>query len=72
MYILVCFRCQIASSDRFVFTVENDTARYRKIELGQRLGENQEILSGINAGDVVVTAGQTRLLEGTPVEIVKN
>jgi RND family efflux transporter MFP subunit len=63
---------QSGSNDKFVFVIENGTARYRKVELGQHLGDKYEVLSGINAGDVVVTAGQSRLIEGTDVEIVNN
>ena len=63
---------QAGSNDRFVFTIENGIAKYRKVELGQRLDNYQEILSGVNAGDVVVTAGQTRLIDGTVVEIINN
>jgi RND family efflux transporter MFP subunit len=63
---------QAGSNDRYVFVIENGIARYRKVEMGQLLGDRIEILSGINAGDQVVTAGQTRLIDGTAVEIVKN
>jgi RND family efflux transporter MFP subunit len=63
---------QVGSNDRFVFVIEDGIARYRKVELGTREGEIIEILSGVNAGDVVVTAGQNRLIEGTAVEIVNN
>ncbi|MDR1610108.1 MAG: efflux RND transporter periplasmic adaptor subunit [Candidatus Symbiothrix sp.] len=63
---------QAGANDKYVFIVENGLARYRKVELGQRLENNYEILSGINDGDVVVTAGQSRLIDGTQVEIINN
>ncbi|MDR1368602.1 MAG: efflux RND transporter periplasmic adaptor subunit [Dysgonamonadaceae bacterium] len=63
---------QAGSNDKYVFTVEDGVAKYQKVELGQRLAENYEILSGINPGDIVVTAGQTRLIDGTPVEVTNN
>jgi RND family efflux transporter MFP subunit len=63
---------QAGANDKYVFVVENGLARYRKVELGQRLENNYEILSGINDGDIVVTAGQSRLIDGTQVEIIKN
>ena len=63
---------QAGSNDRYAFVVENGIAKYRKVELGQRLDQNFEILSGLNAGDIVVTAGQNRLIDGTPVEIITN
>jgi multidrug efflux pump subunit AcrA (membrane-fusion protein) len=40
------------------------------VELGQRLGDSYEILSGIKVGDVVVTTGQSRLIDGTAVEVI--
>lgn len=63
---------QAGSNDRYVFVVENGVAKYRKVELGQRLDKNYEIRSGIAPGEVVVTAGQARLIEGTKVEILNN
>jgi RND family efflux transporter MFP subunit len=68
----VAVQKQSGSNDKYVFAIENGTARYRKVELGQRLGEFYEILSGIDAGDVIVTAGHTRLIEGSEVEIIRN
>ena len=62
---------QSGSNDKYVFIIENGIARYRKVELGQHLGDRFEILSGINAGDVIVTAGQSRLIDGTAVEIIE-
>jgi RND family efflux transporter MFP subunit len=63
---------QAGSNDKYVYTVENGQAKYHKVELGQHLGDQYEILSGIASGDEVVSAGQTRLIDGTAVEIVKN
>jgi RND family efflux transporter MFP subunit len=63
---------QSGANDKYIYVVEDGKARYRKIELGEHLGVNYEILSGINAGDVVVTAGQTRLIDGTEIEVINN
>ncbi|MDR1527381.1 MAG: efflux RND transporter periplasmic adaptor subunit [Dysgonamonadaceae bacterium] len=68
----VAVQKQSGSNDKYVFTVENGVARYHKVELGQRLGDRYEILSGIAAGQEVVIAGQARLIDGTEVEIIKN
>ncbi len=68
----VAVQKQTGSNDRYIFTVVDSVAKYNKVELGQRLGKNQEILSGINPGDVVVTAGQARLIDGSPVEIIQD
>ena len=60
---------QTGANDKYVYVIDNGVARYRKVEPGQHIGENYEILSGINAGEVVVTAGQSRLIDGSEVEI---
>jgi RND family efflux transporter MFP subunit len=61
---------QTGSNDRYTFVIENNIAKYRKVELGQHLGDHYEILSGLKEGDVVVSAGHTRLIDGTAVEII--
>jgi RND family efflux transporter MFP subunit len=63
---------QAGANDKYVFTIESGVAKYHKVELGQHLGDRYEIISGVNPGDVVVTAGQTRLIDGTEVEIINN
>ena len=63
---------QTGSNDRYVFAIENGVAKYQKVELGQRLGDHFEIISGVAPGQEVVTAGHTRLIEGTKVEIITN
>lgn len=57
------------SGDRYVYVVEGGKAVYRKVELGQRIGNEYEILSGVNKGETVVTTGQTRLKDGSPIEV---
>ncbi|MDR1517106.1 MAG: efflux RND transporter periplasmic adaptor subunit [Dysgonamonadaceae bacterium] len=66
-----CVMKQAGANDKYVFTVENGVAHYHKVELGQRIADSYEITSGIVNGDVVVMDGQTRLIEGTEVEVVK-
>jgi RND family efflux transporter MFP subunit len=68
----VAVQKQAGANDKYVYIVENGVARYRKVELGQRLENNYEILSGLNDGDVIATAGHARLIDGTPVEVIKN
>ncbi|MDR1372574.1 MAG: efflux RND transporter periplasmic adaptor subunit [Dysgonamonadaceae bacterium] len=63
---------QSGANDKYVFTVESGVARYHKVEPGQRIGEHFEIISGLNDGDIVVTDGQTRLIDGSEVETVNN
>jgi RND family efflux transporter MFP subunit len=64
---------QAGANDKYVYTLVSDSiAKYNKVEVGQRVGSNFEILSGLTPGDVVVTAGQSRLIDGSVVERVKN
>lgn len=44
-------------------------ARQVFVEVGRRSGSEVEIRSGVAPGDIVVTAGQNRLSNGTPVAI---
>jgi len=49
----------------FVYTVQSDrTVAVSKVQVGPAAGENTAILSGLEAGDVVVTDGSDRLKEG--------
>ncbi|MBR2192678.1 MAG: efflux RND transporter periplasmic adaptor subunit [Bacteroidaceae bacterium] len=62
---------QIGAGDRFVYVYKNGKVSYNKVELGQHIGDLYEILSGVENGDQVVTAGQARLANGREVEIIK-
>ena len=42
------------------------------MELGQRLDDSFELLSGIEDGDTVVIAGQVRLADGVAVSVMNN
>jgi RND family efflux transporter MFP subunit len=63
---------QTGSNDKYVYVVENGIARYYKVTLGQRQGDRYEILSGLNDGQEVITAGHARLIDGTKVEVITN
>lgn len=61
----------LGSGDRFIYVVKADgTVAYTKVELGSRMEERYEILSGINDGDEVVVTGQIALKDGIAVERV--
>lgn len=53
----------------YVFEIENDTAKKVQVTPGERMGDNIEIISGLKAGDVVVTAGQVKIFDGSKVRI---
>ena len=52
-----------------VFTIENGKAVEKKIETGQRVGDNVEILAGLKGSVPVVLQGKNRLAIGTPVSV---
>lgn len=52
-----------------VYVVEGDTARRRVVTLGTRTVGRIEVVSGVEAGDTVVVAGQQRLSDGVPVRV---
>ena len=58
------------SGKRFVYVYkDNGTVAYTEVELGMRLKDRYEILSGLNDGDRVVVAGQSKLSDGSKVKI---
>jgi RND family efflux transporter MFP subunit len=55
----------------YVYVVNNNVAQQRVLKIGRELGDKIEVLSGLSAGDVVVTTGQMNLSEGKPVQITR-
>ena len=61
---------QQGSGEHFVYVLQPDnTVKYTLVELGRRLGNRYEIVSGINEGDRIVTEGQVRLKDGVSVTV---
>ena len=62
----------MGSGDRFIYVLKADgTVSYQKVELGRRMNEKFEVLSGVADGDEVVVSGQSALKNGIAVERVK-
>ncbi len=63
---------QEGTNIRFVFLEKNNEAQRVEVALGKRFDDQLEILStGIKEGDMLVTEGQARLINGDQVEPVK-
>lgn len=62
---------QTGSNERYVFVEKDGKAIYTLVELGARVGDKYEILSGLNAGDRVIVQGNTGLIDGTEVTIIQ-
>ena len=45
---------QTGSGNRYVYILHNGTVSFERVELGRRLGDAYELLSGVNSGDTVV------------------
>jgi membrane fusion protein, multidrug efflux system len=55
--------------DQYVFRIVDGKATRIKVELGQRRDGRVEVVKGITPGDSIVTAGQLKLRDGTPVTL---
>ncbi|MBK6336451.1 MAG: efflux RND transporter periplasmic adaptor subunit [Betaproteobacteria bacterium] len=55
--------------DQYVFRVVDGKAVRVKVGVGQRRDGMVEIVDGVVAGDLVVSAGQLKLRDGTPVSV---
>ncbi len=60
---------QSGAGDRYIYVYKDSKVSYQKVELGRRMDNKYEIISGINDGDMVVVSGQSRLNNGMEVEI---
>lgn len=52
-----------------VFVAVGNQAQLRLVKTGKRIGDEIEILSGLNAGENIVIDGSTTLLDGQPLQI---
>lgn len=52
-----------------VYVVAEGTARSRQVRVGRVLGGQQEVLEGLQPGEVVAVTGQTKLYDGVKVRI---
>jgi len=60
----------VNSNEVFVVDADN-VARTRKVIAGRIIGDQVEVLQGLNEGDVVITSGQINLNEGSKVSVIK-
>ncbi|MCK9163676.1 MAG: efflux RND transporter periplasmic adaptor subunit [Bacteroidales bacterium] len=62
---------QSGTNNKYVFIEKDGVVEYRQVELGRRMGDKYELLSGVNDGENVVITGHSRLLDGKNVVVVK-
>ena len=56
----------------YIYTVENGLAKMRKLVLGREIGDNIEVVQGLQPNEQVIVNGQINLVEGSLVEVVKS
>jgi RND family efflux transporter MFP subunit len=63
---------QEGTNIRYVFTEQNNVAARIEVTLGKRFDDQLEIISaGIKEGDMLITEGQAKLINGDKTEITK-
>ncbi len=63
---------QPGTGDHYVYVLNpNNTVSYNKVQLGQRLGNSYELISGVEPGSNVVVSGQAKLSNGAKVKVAK-
>ena len=62
---------QMGAGDHYVYVYEDGKVSYNKVQLGRRLGDEYEVISGVPTDAQVVVAGQKKLADGVEVEVVK-
>jgi RND family efflux transporter MFP subunit len=60
---------QAGSGERYVFVYDGGKVSRKVVQLGRRMGEEYELISGVDNNSQVVTAGQSRLLDGMEVTV---
>lgn len=63
---------QTGAADRFVYVCQDGTSYYRKVTLGQLIGNEYEVMEGLENGEVVAITSLNRLNNGTEIEIVSS
>jgi len=62
---------QAGSGAKFVYIYSDGKVKYKQIEIGRRVDAGYEVLSGLSLGEQVVIAGQSKLVDGTVVNVIK-
>lgn len=65
----VAVQKQIGTDDRYVFINKNGVAERRNVTIGRLVGSQYDILSGVSAGEEVVTTAFSRISNGTAIQI---
>lgn len=56
---------------RYIFVVKGDTAKQRFIKTGEVVGEQVQVISGVEVGAKVVVRGHTFLGDNEPIQVIR-
>jgi len=62
---------QAGSGAKFVYIYNDGKVQFKQVEIGRRIDNEYEIISGLSVGEQVVIAGQAKLVDGSKVNVVK-
>jgi RND family efflux transporter MFP subunit len=67
----VAVQKQVGSNERYVYVIENGTARRQTVIPGRQTGGRIDVSEGVTAGQQVATTSFSRLSDGTKVEVTQ-
>lgn len=67
----VAVQKQMGVNDRYVYVIKDGKAERRVVELGRQVGTRVEVLSGVEAGEMVAITSLSKIKNGTSVEVVE-
>jgi RND family efflux transporter MFP subunit len=62
---------QNGSGVKYLYQYLDGKVIYREVELGRRIGDEYELISGLESGSEVVVTGQSKISDGILVDLVK-
>lgn len=62
---------QAGSGAKFVYIYSDGKVEFKQVVIGRRIENEYEIISGLSVGEEVVVAGQSKLANGSKVNVVK-
>jgi RND family efflux transporter MFP subunit len=61
---------QAGTNDKYVYVLDGDVVTYTKVDLGKRVGSIYEVKGGLEPGQKIVIAGQSKLIDKSVVKVV--
>ena len=62
---------QAGSGAKYVYIYNDGKVQYKQVEVGRRVDADYEILSGLTTGEQIIIAGQSKLVDGVEVKVIK-